>query len=554
MEAFFKKRTGSLVAAQPAGHDATQEIARLRGEERRLADRVAKLEVEKALLQNLVDQVCGNEDDDEGKGKALLEHIGELQTTNGELTLELRQLHETSEVVKRDAAAAHRRCQAFEAALQNAQDELKQADATAAGLQSSSQALNDETSERLRMEIATRDSTIEELMKRNKQLGDEMTRQKREFEVILNKTTAAQASTLEELNERSEELAALERKVEQLQVRGVTSEMLLGALSVAFEVVEAAELWSSLSREALFDSAAAVQGQMCGELLAAASESLSRRQTAQMELMELQQLASTKDARIQELTAAQSQLSERVADAEEAAARAEDKAAALVPLAPRLIEVEAAFAQLQAQHALKTQECETVTRTLLDEQRQWQMKSKSTASLVRELQAQLHNRQAQPSPAASVAHPPPLEPASASEDERVLVERLAALQEKVWMLESTKKSYEVAMEGLAKDLEDKQRIIQLHFVEAAQKAAHQKGKLGSSFFKPSASDVQTQMQSMVETTLTRNLELEAECDALRDQLKHLEECLASAVDEGFDCLPYGKEGAEQQDREIDHFS
>ncbi len=129
------------------------------------------------------------------------------------------------------------------------------------------------------------------------------------------------------------------------------------------------------------------------------------------------------------------------------------------------------------------------------------------------------------------------------------------------MLESAKTSYEAAMDTMAKDVEDKQNIIRLHFVDAAQKAAQQRGKLGASFFKPSVSDVQAQMQLMVESSLTRNMELEtelglmaAECDALRAHVQHLEACVAAAVNDGFDCVPYEQDGYGGQTEEVDHFS
>ncbi len=108
------------------------------------------------------------------------------------------------------------------------------------------------------------------------------------------------------------------------------------------------------------------------------------------------------------------------------------------------------------------------------------------------------------------------------------------------------------MDTMAADVEQKGRIIRLHFVDAAQKAAQQKGKLGASFFKPSASDVQAQMQLMVERTLTRNLELETEIDALRAHAQHLEACVAAAVENGFDCVPHDGDGDGAD--EVDHFS
>ena len=566
MESFFKKRATS-VAQGPSAPEAVQEIARLQSDERRHTDRIAKLEVEKALLQNLVDQVCGA-DDDEAKSKILREHIAELQQRNAELTQELQQSVEHKKSAEKEIAKLSKRCQAFEAALENAQAELKNADAVAAGLHSTTAAHADEATERLRSEVALRDSTIEELMRRNAKLGDDMNRQAREFEQILDKTTSAQASTMEELNDRSEELAATQHELAALRKHkdgGITSAMALRSAENALGIAELVEMHMSCVNETIRAVTSEHLEGVGRDLVAVMSEASLQRLALESEVSQLVDRVAMRDIRIGELTALHRQLEERLSFAEQAAKESQARAVELEPLVQQLSDLREEHAKLREELELKRDECNTVTRTFLDEQRQWSVKSKASSSLVRELQAQLQAKQQQHAPDVAPSSAPNVssqaqqnssvgsghqQPVDTTESERIMIERVASLQEKTWMLESAKKSYEVELDRLAKELEMKDCIIRLHFMDAAQKAAQQKGKLGSSFFKPNANEVQTQMQQMVEATLTRNLELESHCDALQQQLQRLEECLAAAADQGFEVEP----DAFAEREEVDHFS
>jgi DNA repair exonuclease SbcCD ATPase subunit len=451
-------------------------------------------------------------------------------------------------VAEKDAAVARKRCQAYEAALENAQNELKVADAAAAD--SHGHKADDE---RLRAEITTRDVTIEELMKRSRQLAEAVERQEKEFRAILDRTTAAQAATIEELNERSAEVAALKRQLILTKdpSSSVSSDMLVSAVAVAFDLGHAAA--DVMLRKAVTPL------ENVTEVCAALGDALAAAACLRDEASELHQRLLTRDARIQELSAIQRQTSERLADAETAAACAERRARELEPLAPQLAELQALLAQVEDQLHLKNSEYETVTSRLLDEQRQWQNKTKSSASLIRELQAQLQARQAQPGvsqePGASATAVMPTivaETEAVVDEARVLLDRVASLQEKVWLLEAAKQSYETAMDGLAKDCDAKRRIIELHFVDAAHKAAQQRGRLGS-LFGPSSSDVQMQMQHMVEATLTRNLELESECGLLQRHVQRLESLLAMAAEEGFDMTLYDSSDCPAVE-DVDHFA
>lgn len=572
-----QKQSGGLTNgsfAQQDSHNsnnATTTIANLQSqilqmtqEEKKLRERCQKTELEKSLLQNFIDRIYNDENDESDSDKKLAtfrSHMTELQ--NQVVTLEGArvELQDALQAARDDLAKANKKCDAFDQALQHMTVELKDADEQRKASHVEGQQIA-ELQSALRSKtrlLEEREITIQQLMERITRADQEHAQVLRDYEAILHKSSDAHNSVVDELSHKTDQLTTALQELAEARVykgdggRCKEVEAQLSKLEAERTVLlDDSELlsrdvfyrWPELrdaSHECvlshsmevldhLFASMAAVHDKVLCGYCEAATGKLSMLQD---EIAQLRDRLDTKEARIVEARAFLQQAEERSAATEDelAAVRLAESA-----LAERLCNLEAEQLALQSDLRASQQESEQLRTEndlmrskLLEDQKQAQSKLKQANQLVKDLQGQLQNSV----PINSVQGSTDKLAAGSNAEADALLRRIGDMQEKIWLLETAKKSYEGEIDRLTKENETKSAIVRTHFVDAAQKYAQQKGKLGGSLFGPSKDDVNSQAQKMLEETLAENMKLENQLRAMGSKIERLEILVADAVREGF---------------------
>ncbi|CUG85426.1 Hypothetical protein, putative [Bodo saltans] len=529
---FFKRSSATKPPTDPALAAAQAALSEMHAEEKKLRERCSKLELEKSLLQNFVDRVYSNLDDASEADQLLKGYCDELRTSNVELSAELTRSNAELLELRTSADLHRRKAEGLEAALNQVQNDLHDADATAhqhatATHQDSFIEL-DAAKRRFEGQLEERNHTISQLMERATASDALHKRAVHDLESMLQRTVAAQDETSIELESAMQALREANRKLEGSQPPQAvvkkhfdTSASMIEHLDTVFAETHQ---YSEKERSLALDTAFLCWGQSINE---------TRRLVASLERSEqevklLQERLSVKEARIVETRAFLSQSEERYVAAEAEAVSLRLEAAnsndRMQQFQSVNAELEEVLSTLQVKFDHSSRELDLVKA----EQSQSHVKLRQSQQLVKDLQEQLTSR-----PTAPLV-PTDLKDAEArqnSADVHDVLKRLTESQEKVWLLEAAKTSYESELVRLSHALEEKTTLLRLQFGIAAEQSLRGKGKSG--ILGPSKADAIAEVQVMLEDALVRNLELETRFRAVTSRLEVVERQLEDAQAEGF---------------------
>jgi DNA repair exonuclease SbcCD ATPase subunit len=278
-------------------------------------------------------------------------------------------------------------------------------------------------------------------------------------------------------------------------------------------------------------------------------------------LRDTEHTLQAREARLGEIQIQLHQAQERHGAAEHELARREEY---IEVLELRLHSVEALEAKLSSLENDKSQlqkhidqlreERERTIEKMTEDQQEFQLKQKQNARVIKELQVQLATQRKKPttepedSPEAQNVAPMAVE---VGPDEAILLARLADQQERIWLLETAKKSYEHELGRLARELSNKNAIIHSHFATAARETAKRKGKFAAALFTPTNAEVESELQKELEQAIHANIQLTAQLGELERRVSFLEGVVARAELEGF-CVD-GDDDSRGSDAQRDEF-
>jgi chromosome segregation ATPase len=528
---FFKRNGAAKPLTDPALAAAQAALAETHAEEKKLRERCSKLELEKSLLQNFVDRVYSNLDDSEAD-QLLKRYCDELRGSNVELQAELTRCN--AEMVDLQAAAdlQRRKAEGLEAALNQVQSDLHEADATVhhqtTAAQNDSAAEVEAVKRRYEGQLEERNHTISQLMERASAEEVQHKRAVHDLERMLQRTVAAQDETSNELADAMQALRDANRKADgAFSTQAMTQNFIHIAASMtsAMEsLLGAAVTYAQEERDLSLEVSLDYWGQSVRETRAAVAsvERLSQ------EVKHLHERLSVKEARIVETRAFLSQSEERCVAAE---SEAVSLRSVIDESNGKWQQFQCANEELQETLLALQQKFDHNSRELdlvKAEQSQSHVKLRQAQQLVKDLQEQLTRRSFEPDVAPDTKSAEELQ--SSADVHDVLV-RLTQSQEKVWLLEAAKTSYEAELVRLSQALEEKTSLLRIQFGIAAEQSLRGKGKAG--ILGPSKADAVAEVQAMLEESLLRNLELESKFSALTSRLEVVERQLEDAQAEGY---------------------
>lgn len=527
---FFRRNSVVRSNAQDATLGTLQaSLTDLQGEERKLRERCQKLELEKSLLQNFVDSVYSNLEDatapQTGADHLLKNYCDSLRSSNVDLQARLEDAAVELSEAKHLADMQQRRATGLEAALTQVQSDLRTADGNA---QSALIAEVEPMKKKYELLLEERNSTIKELMERSHITEAQYKRTILDLECIVQRTVAAQDQTSNELADRLHALHEANRKIGLLASERPVETFEMFQLSTTFmqhfcDVSEAALHYASecvsITSVASFD--------LVSSGISALQDGCRRHEQLLNENAQLVERLAVKEARILEARLFLSQAEERCSAAE----------CEVMALRNELVTSTAASETLQNDAEVLRdrvrkleKECETQLieiDALRQEQLQSHGKVRQAQQLVKDLQQQLLLNETR-----GTGAPVTNEQTQHLGEMEELLGRLTQLQERVWLLETAKSSYESELDRLSTALEERSTAIRMHFSAAAQQSARAKGKSG--ILGVSKKDVMDEVHIMLEESLLSNLQLDAKVLAQNSRLEMLEEALKRAQEAGFE--------------------
>ena len=615
---FLANRTGGnqqekqIQSLQQQVEGLSLQVQTLTTSERNLSEKVQQLEVQKTLLENLIDRLGGDDDDAGGNATEQLKaEVLRVQEQNATMNVKISSLTEKLATAESSLANSERMSKAFQMAVENANTELLASEKQCKTLEgeAAQNAENKSLAERLKRELDSTQATVEALMNRVSKMDTDRESMQAELAELrqsvsspsgnepaqspqrtpppqeqpdsspkqnavvsprLDPTSAADKATIEKLQS---EVSKLRDVKAALQAQLADCEKDLSDIKKKKDE-EIAQLKQSLEalqneKDALTSSSQAKEAQLKSAVeelegkQAKAAETHSKNVDGLFEKLrvleekleqEKQAHQETKDGSQEALEAAKRQiddLEDSYVESQEALKELEAKVEKEVDRA----ESEARTRKMLKQECDRLKEENAVYESQLQEiEAENQLKMKQKSNLIKDLQSQLvtlerdcqeakteaeKNKKTADNLAAQVllanrrvkqgggsSHADPTSatgPIDISEDaiqlikeNNDLIQRVTDMQEKVWMLESAKTSYETELDRMTKELAQKTAIVSTYFAEAAAKNK-------KSFFGPKPADIDAEMQSRLEDTLAQNMEIAA---ALREKSQALNRAMA----------------------------
>ena len=215
---FRKKEGGGGGAPAAAGGTSDAEVQEMRAAMQKLKEQVQQLELEKALMRNLVDSVCGSGEDNSNEPKGAEGEDAEREkakATMAEMCTKIAALTVSNGEHEERARKAEQKCAALEAALVHSRDELKEADSTGQKLraQAGDVAAMQAKIAALTAELQSSQTTIQQLMDRVSKTSNDKEQSARDYSLVLEKMTTQSDTLVKDLNERTEQLSKLNREI-----------------------------------------------------------------------------------------------------------------------------------------------------------------------------------------------------------------------------------------------------------------------------------------------------------------------------------------------------
>jgi len=580
--------------AVPTAADAVQ----LQQENRKLSERLQKIEVEKALLKDLVDKAYGADDDGGSDDGAAAARKGLLdwQADKAEMTAQLDAAVEAQRKAEKNATMQTKRAAVFEAEVTRLQQDLREADDLTKQLRAAS-ADRDDVADKLARTTAELESTretVEALMAKVSDADKRKAQTERDLTAIVEKTANATNDTQVELSAKSMALSQSQQEVARLRAvvgklesqladaneRGGQAEETSEQLQAAEEKATALETQLA-DLQAKYDEACQECESLHTALDSEEASAAAMRKTMDEMAEQVKSMKAEGDKVRTKLVATQSELVEfkdefalmqdernslehnvQELRADLASAH-EDTDEARRELASAIESMERKKEDAAAEVEAMREQVNELTDKVADAEAAAELKLRVANTRVKELQAQLSKAGSQGAHGSSDGHGSSHRSSSHDlssadvagntlHDENLrLIQRLASCQEQLWSLQAAKTAAEEECQRLSKQLSDKSAVIRAHFEETARRMPagsieKKKGGAFSLFSSSKDAEVASLMQSQLEEALSDKLQLHAANTELRNELNAAYEAIDRAVLMGFD--PEAADDATPQNR------